>query len=148
MSNILVDDVVVDETNGFAVFTVRLDVANALAVTVNYATAAGTAAANVDYSHLVGSLTFAAGEMVKTVSVTLANDAAVEAAENFRLNLSGPSANATIADNTATATLIDNDAPSGTPVVSINDFVIDEANKEAAFVIILNRPSTSVVSMN
>lgn len=34
MSNILVDDVVVDETNGFAVFTVRLDVANALAVTV------------------------------------------------------------------------------------------------------------------
>jgi hypothetical protein len=36
MSNILVDDVFVDETNANAIFTVRLDVANANTVTVNY----------------------------------------------------------------------------------------------------------------
>ena len=148
MSNISVDDVVVDETNKFAVFTVRLDVANALAVTVNYATAANTAAANVDYSHLVGSLTFAPGEIIKTVSVPIINDAAVEKVENFRLVLSAPSANAKISDNSAIASIIDNDAPAGVPVVSINDFVVDEASKEATFVITLNKPSTSVVSMN
>ncbi|WP_297325435.1 Calx-beta domain-containing protein [Nitrosomonas sp.] len=62
--------------------------------------------------------------------------------------LSSPSANATIADSFGLATIIDNDAPSGTPVVSINDFVVDEASKEAAFVITLDRPSTSAVTMN
>jgi hypothetical protein len=36
-----------------------------------------------------GYLTFAPGEMVKTVRVTLANDTAVEPAENFTLYLSG-----------------------------------------------------------
>jgi hypothetical protein len=47
----------------------------------------------------------------------------VEPTENFTLYLSGASANATIARNTATATIIDNDATAGTPVVTINDFV-------------------------
>jgi hypothetical protein len=86
--------------------------------------------------------------MVKTVRVTLANDTAVEPTENFTLYLSGASANATIARDTATATIIDNDATSGTPVVTINDFVVDEATKEATFVVTLDRPSTGVVSMN
>ncbi|MEF8709213.1 MAG: Calx-beta domain-containing protein [Candidatus Accumulibacter propinquus] len=86
--------------------------------------------------------------MVKTVRVTLTNDTAVEPTENFTLYLSGASANATIARDTATATIIDNDATSGTPVVTINDFVVDEAGKEATFVITLDRPSTGVVSMN
>jgi hypothetical protein len=58
------------------------------------------------------------------------------------------SANATIARDTATATIIDNDATAGTPVVTINDFVVDEATKEATFVVTLDRPSTGVVSMN
>ncbi|WP_297325445.1 Calx-beta domain-containing protein [Nitrosomonas sp.] len=33
-------------------------------------------------------------------------------------------------------------------MVSINDFAVDEASKEAAFVITLDRPSTSAVTMN
>ena len=64
------------------------------------------------------------------------------------MNLSSPSANATIARATATATIIDNDAQSGTPLVSINNFVVDEAAGTANFVITLDRPSTGVVSMN
>jgi hypothetical protein len=67
--------------------------------------------------------------MVKTVRVTLTNDTGAEPTENFTLYLSGASANATIARNTATATIIDNDATAGTPVVTINDFVIDEVTQ-------------------
>ncbi len=64
------------------------------------------------------------------------------------MNLSTPSANATIARATATATIIDNDAPSGTPQVSINDLVVDEAAGTANFVITFDRPSAGVVSIN
>lgn len=146
MSRILVDDVYVDETNATANFTVWLDVANAAQVTVNYATSANTASNGSDYTHISGTLTFAPGEVSKTVSVPILNNAIAEAAENFYLILSSPSANATIADSAGIATIIDNDAPSGTPVIAINDFTVDEAGKEATFVIMLDRPSTSVVS--
>ena len=79
--------------------------------------------------------------MIKTVRVTLNNDTTVEAVENFTRICLAPSANATIADNSATATIIDNDAATGVPVVTINDFVVDEASKEATFVITLDKPS-------
>ncbi len=148
MTTIRVDDVFVDETNATANFIVWLDVANAAPVTVNYATSANTAAFNSDYLHITGALTFVPGELSKTVSVSIINNAVAEVTENFFLVLSSPSANATIADSFGLATIIDNDAPSGTPVVSINDFVVDEASKEASFVITLDRPSTSAVTMN
>ncbi|MBP6057463.1 MAG: hypothetical protein KA524_03430, partial [Nitrosomonas sp.] len=119
MSTISVDDIYVDETNALAIFTVRLDVTDAAAVTVNYATSANTAAFNSDYLHTTGTLTFAPGELSKTVSVSIINNAVAEVAENFFLVLSAPSANAIIADSFGLATIIDNDAPSGTPVVSI-----------------------------
>ena len=138
----------VDETQAYADFIDLLDAPNTGTVKVNYSTYAGTASNYSDFEPLSGDLTFAAGEMIKTVRVTLNNDTTVEAVENFTLYLSAPSANATIADNSATATIIDNDAPTGVPVVTINDFVVDEASKEATFVITLNKPSTSVVSMN
>ncbi len=147
-SNISVDDIVVSEGQTYADFLVRLDAPNTGVVTVNYNTDYNTAVYGSDYVHQSGYLTFAPGEMVKTVRVTLVNDATPEAMESFVLALSGASANASIARNVALATIVDNDASSGTPVVSINDFVIDEAAKEASFVITLDRPSTSVVSMN
>jgi len=151
-SKISVDDIFVDEMQTYADFIVRLDAPNTAAVTVNYKTNIGTALSdgyvNHDYVSATGSLTFAPGEMVKTVRAAIHNDSTVEPAQNFHFGLSSASANATIADSHALATIIDNDAPSGTPVVVINDFTVDEATKEAMFVITLDRPSTSVVSMN
>jgi Ca2+-binding RTX toxin-like protein len=148
-SNISVDDIVVGESQTYADFLVRLDQPNTAAVKVFYDTYQGTAASSYDYLTQGGYLTFAPGEMVKTVRVTVSNDTGAEAAENFTLFLSSASANATIARNTATATIIDNDtSTAGTPVVTINDFVVDEAGKEATFVVTLDRPSSGVVSMN
>ena len=147
VSNLSVDDIFVDETQTYADFTVHLDKPNTGTVTVNYSTYDGTAN-GYDFDDISGYLTFASGEMVKTVRVDITNDTTVEAVENFKLYLSNPSSNATIADNLALATIIDNDAGAGTPVVSINDFVVDEGGKEATFVITLNKPSNSLVSMN
>ena len=127
MTTIRVDDVFVDESNATANFIVWLDVANAAPVTVNYRTDLNTATygGNQDFVFTSGTLTFNPGEVSKTVSVSITNNAIAEATENFELNLSSPSANATIADASALGTIFDNDAPSGTPVVSINDFTVD-----------------------
>ena len=58
-----------DETIGFAVSLSR---AVSGAVTVEYATADGTATAGEDYSSTSGTMTFAAGETAKTVSYQFA----------------------------------------------------------------------------
>ena len=151
-SAISIDDVVVGEQDGFADFVIRLDAPTSAPLTVDYSTANSTAVGNFsatnDYIISSGALTFAAGETVKTVRVQLVDDAVAEATEVFKMNLSSPSANATIARASATATIIDNDAPSGTPQVSISNLTVDEADGTANFVITFDRPSAGVVSMN
>jgi hypothetical protein len=119
-------------------------------VTVNYQTYArnGQQLLSGDYVGPVGLPDLCPRRDGQDGAGDAANDTTVEPAENFTLYLSGASANATIARDTATATIIDNDATAGTPVVTINDFVVDEATQEATFVITLDRPSTGVVSMS
>ena len=71
-------------------FAVTLNRAAAGPVTVDYATEDGTATAGADYTATSGTLTFAAGETEKTVSVALLDDAIDEGKETFKLKLSNP----------------------------------------------------------
>ena len=57
-----------------AVFTVSLSSASAQTITVNYATADGSAQAGRDYQAATGSLTFNPGETTKTVTVLVNGD--------------------------------------------------------------------------
>lgn len=91
-------------------FTVTLSAAASNTVTVNYATANGTAIAGSDYTATSGTLTFAAGETTKTVTVNVIGDAFIENDETFTLNLSGAT-NATIATAAGTGTIINDDQP-------------------------------------
>ena len=104
------DPVVIEGNAGTsnAVFTASLSAAGALPVSVNYATANGTAAAGSDYAAASGALTFAPGETSKTVAVAVNGDTAIEGNENFFLNFSGP-ANVILADAQGSATVIDDD---------------------------------------
>ena len=54
-------------------------------VTVDFATADGTAAAGWDYTAVEGTLTFAPGETEKTVSVEVLDDAHDEGEETLTL---------------------------------------------------------------
>ena len=89
-------------------FVVTLDKAATGPVTVNYATANGTATAGSDYAPLTGKLTFAAGETSKMVHVVVNGDTVLEANETFSLTLSGASG-ATIADGSAVGQITDDD---------------------------------------
>jgi hypothetical protein len=89
-----------------AVFIVTLSPAAAGDVTVNYATANGTATAGSDYTTTSGQLSFAAGQTSKTVTVPVLRDVVFEGLETFRLNLSGATG-AGIAQSQGTATIRD-----------------------------------------
>jgi len=80
-------------------------------VSVRFATANGTATTSgkaADYSSATGTLTFSPGETSKTISVSVRNDATVEADETFFVNLSRAS-NATIAVSRGTGTIRNDD---------------------------------------
>ncbi|MEX2216674.1 MAG: Calx-beta domain-containing protein [Phycisphaeraceae bacterium] len=93
-------------------FTVKLSKAATKTVTVNYATASGTALSVYDFIAKSGKLTFNAGQTSKTVAVSVIGDRFVEGSETLFLNLSSP-VGATIADSQGRGTIVDNDvAPS------------------------------------
>ncbi len=95
------------------VFTVNIGTATDVPVTVQYATANGTASSGSDYTAKSGTLTFAPdGPTTQNITVLVNGDSLFEANETFSLILSNPTS-ATIIQGTATGT-IDNDdvAPS------------------------------------
>ncbi|HEY1189381.1 MAG TPA: Calx-beta domain-containing protein, partial [Gemmata sp.] len=89
-------------------FTVTLSAVGGQTVTVNYTTADGTAVAGSDYASASGTLTFAAGETSKTVTVLVNGDTTNEATETFAVNLSNPT-NATIGTGAGTGTITNDD---------------------------------------
>ncbi len=75
------------------------------AVTVDYATADGSASERRDYTTAVGTLRFAAGETSKTIDILVNEDSFVEGNETFTVALSNPTGGATLSCLTAVATV-------------------------------------------
>jgi subtilisin family serine protease len=99
-------------------FTVTLSAAAAEIVTVNYATANGTATAGSDYVAQSGTVSFAPGEVSKTIVIDVVGDTTFEPNETFTVVLSAPSANSRVQTGTATGT-ITNDDQQPTPTLAI-----------------------------
>jgi len=91
-------------------FTVSLSWASATPVTVTYSTGGGTATAGTDYVAASGSVTFAPGETVKTITVWVTADTAVESNETFNLYLFDPSGDLL---GTAIGTITNDDTSGG-----------------------------------
>lgn len=89
-------------------FTIQLSTPSLQPVTVHYATADGSATAGEDYDPTSGSLTFAPGQISKTVVVSVLGDTRQEETETFRFVLATPSG-AGISAGTATATILDDE---------------------------------------
>ena len=87
-------------------FVVTLSRAALSELTVDYATSAGTATTNEDYTETSGTLTFAIGDTTKTISVPVLEDSIDDDGETFTLTLSNVvGGNAYLADATATGTI-------------------------------------------
>ncbi len=83
-------------------------------VSVTYSTANGNAAPGSDYTAVTnGLLTFANGEVTKSIRVNIINDPATEPSENFQVLLSSPTGGATLGSPSQTnVTIVDDDTPS------------------------------------
>jgi hypothetical protein len=156
-ASISIDDAIVAEGNAGttnANFAVSLSGPSAGVVTVSYSTADGTALAGSDYTAASAVLTFAPGEISKTIAVPVLGDSVVEGNESFTVSLFSPSSNATIADGSGAGTILNDDAtpPAGPPpFVTISDFSVVEGNagQSIAYLSVsLSAPSAQTVTVN
>jgi probable HAF family extracellular repeat protein len=146
-----VGDVTVTEGNSGTVnatFAVTLSAPSGLASSVNYTTANGSAIAALgDYTATIGTVSFAAGETTKNVTVVVNGDTTFEPDENFFLNLFSPT-DATINDDTGVGTITNDDAA---PTISVNDASATEHpfnNVQATFTVTLSNASSQSVTVN
>ncbi|MBI3406979.1 MAG: DUF11 domain-containing protein [Planctomycetes bacterium] len=112
-----------------AVFTVSLSRASTDTVTVDFASADGTATtANNDYLPTSGTLTFNPGQTSQTITVQVNGDTFIESNEAFTVNLSNAQ-NATINDGAGTGTILNDDT---LPTLAINNVAVTEGNSGTA----------------
>ncbi|MBI5255743.1 MAG: hypothetical protein HY855_04535 [Burkholderiales bacterium] len=142
-----VSDPVVDETLGLAQFFVTLSQPSASTVTVAYGSVDGSALAGSDYTAVSGTLSFAPGERVKTVSVPVRDDVLAEPDERFSLALS-QATGATLAKGVGVAMIGRSDGePANMPVVTARTLTVAEGDTHANFVVQLSAPSKSPVQV-
>jgi hypothetical protein len=117
LPSVSINDVSVVEGNGGttkAIFTVSLSAASGRTITVQYATANGTAEAPSDYVFTSAVLTFNPGQTSKPVTVLVKGDTIPEPDEIFYVNLLTVT-NVTIADGQGIGTIINDDGGPGAP---------------------------------
>lgn len=117
-------------------------------VSVQYATANGSALAPADYASSNGTLTFtSAGPLTQQISVPIVRDNLVEGNETFVVNLSNP-VGATIATGQGTGTILDDDSAS----LSINNVTQAEGNGGGftafVFTVSSSNPSATPMQVN
>ena len=141
----IIDDTVQEGEQ--AQFTVTLSRTSNQTVTVDYATADGTAQQGSDYAAASGTLRFAAGEASKTIPVPTVEDTVEEQTETFTLTLSDPGG-AAIQDGTATGTITDDDGTvTALPLLNIIDDTVQEG-EQAQFTVTLSRTSNQTVTVD
>ncbi len=121
----------VDEGSGFITFVVSRTGASA-AASINVATGGGSATGGSDYTALNQTLSFAAGEMSKTVQVAITDDALPETNETITTAISNASTG-TIAKNAATVTVNDNEQPIWS--IGVDTPVVDEGSGFITYVV-------------
>jgi chitinase len=99
----------VNEGTSPAVFTVFLTAPYDQPVTINYATADGSALAGADYAAAAGSVTFMPGQTSQDIPILVLGDRLGEPTETFALNVSTPDSFARMGNDVAYATITDNE---------------------------------------
>ncbi|MBW6401494.1 M10 family metallopeptidase C-terminal domain-containing protein [Roseomonas sp. HJA6] len=133
---------------GTLLYTVTLSEPSTAPVTVHYRIFGGTALAGVDVEqHGDVTITFAAGQTVKTIEVAVASDSLDEVDESVVLELFNPGGGAVFAGNQptirATGVILDDDGAGSNLALFVSDPQIIEGNaglRQAVFELRLSRP--------
>lgn len=103
----------VSETNLTATLTVQRADDLSTSATVDYASRAGNATADADYTDVSGTIVFAPGESVRPIAVPILNDATIESPETFTVTLANPTGAVLGTRATATVRILSNDTGLG-----------------------------------
>ncbi len=145
-----INDVSVAEGNAgttLVVQTVSLSSASAQPIKVDWSTVNGTATAPADFVAANGTLVFAPGVVVQTITNRVNADLVYELDETFTVNLSGP-VNTAIAKGQGVVTVLNDDAA---PRISINDVSVtegDSGTRDAVFVVTVDGPTSLPVTVS
>ncbi len=146
-AQVTIDDITIDEEAGSATLTVSLDLPVATTISLDYATADGTALSTEDYQSTSGTVTFTPGELSASITIPIINTNLIEDEESFLVNLSNLQANGldiNLGDDQAVVTITDSDQPA----FSINDVSVDEDAGTAILTVTLDQPLTSVITVD
>ena len=113
-------DVTVAEGAGNAVITFTRTGGSGDA-SVFFSTADGTAGANLDYTPNAGAASFVNGSNIAQITVTLADDTVAEGNETFTINATPGMGGPTLANSSATVTILDNDFAVNVADVTVNE---------------------------
>jgi hypothetical protein len=129
------DTMVIEPASGTttAFFPVTLSSASAQTVSVDFATADGTAIAGTDYLTTNGTVTFAPGTTSQMVPVTILADPVKDPTVAFTLSLSAP-VGTTLNRAQATGTIIDNSAAARLQFTQSN-YSVSEASPQATITV-------------
>ncbi len=139
-------DYTVSEQDETAAITVRLSVASAKTITVQYRTSDGSATEDQDYTAASGTLTFAPGVVEQSFTVVILDDTLDENNETVALALAEPTNASAGALNSATLTIVDND---GAPTVQFSSaaYTVNEDDGSATITVRLSAPSARTASV-
>ncbi len=129
-------------------FTVKLSKAFTEDVTVTATPTSGSATSGIDFNGAAQTVTIAAGQTTATFSVPILGDVTDEIDESFSVDLSNPSANATLSSGSdihAVGTILNDDLQ-----VSVSDLSIPETNGDTTltFKVTLSHASDHEVKVN
>ena len=130
-----------------AVLTATLSAPSSFTITVDFASADGSAVSGIDYEPISGTLTFAPGTTSQPITVTALLDGLDEPQETFSVSLANPTY-ATLGTAEATVTILDVDGP---PALSIGDVTTaegDTASKVVSLTVHLLPASGQVVAVD
>jgi len=130
------DSTVIEGNDGSSSVTVEFTLSKVAAetVTVNYATADGTAVAGDDYVSQTGTVTFAPGQTSALVSFGIVGDTVQEPDETFTVNLTN-AVNGQIGDGTGVVT-IQNDDQIPVVMVTASDSSAAEAGSDVGVFVV------------
>jgi hypothetical protein len=115
-------------------------------LTVNY-TIGGTATNGTDYQTIGTSVTIPAGQASATVTITPIDDALIEGPETVILTLAADPAYTIGAQNTATATIADNDFPVVT-ITATDANAAEQGQDPGTFTVTRTGPTTNPLTVN
>lgn len=117
-------------TGGDPILVTRLGNLNS-ASTVDFFVSDGTAIVGADIANATGTISFAAGEASKTITIPFIDDGLIEGDENFLITLRNPRG-ATLGGNTVNKTIItDNDVPPpGRNPIDDTDFFVRQQYRD------------------